>query len=131
MTTETKTKAIPDLYDGQIVGCAGCVKCGLRAYSKNVTCRSVFSVWPDYFDRTKDHTEQDPRWYQWTAVEAMNNRIQIQPVDGRNFYGTAEWAEATMEDMFNEAVRLQLTPDMIRVVFCLHDWVQDPGTASV
>jgi hypothetical protein len=98
----------------------------LRGWSKNVTCRSIFPT----FDEQSRYLE----FYEHSMVaRADPNR------PGAFLYGTSkqDWGKEgaplmTLADVLIEYLHTPgAKPEDLRILLCVHDWVQDEGTASV
>jgi hypothetical protein len=105
------------------VGNCGCKLCGLRGYSKNVTCRSVFPRFPD----------------KPILLESYESQISAREVGGRMFFASRQqdWTTEpptpkslaeTLIDFLNSP---DAQPEHLKILLCAHEWVQDPGTATV
>jgi hypothetical protein len=112
-----------------MVGNCGCKICGLRGHSKNVMTRNVFPVFPkdDYVLEAFE-----------SNITAEYNQSAKQYLFGskRKVYDAAkhEFTDEIMSlaDLLIDYVkRCGGDIENIRILLCVHDWVQDPGTETV
>ena len=112
-------------------GNAGCTKCGLRASSKNVTCRSVFCIWPDdekeYLLQMFENCIAVKSGVEWNdkKIDMIGVRPTVTRANDKGG-GCPDIAE-----LVGSIVKSGLTPEEARAVLCDHHWVQDKGTATV
>ena len=103
-----------------------CKLCGLRGHSKNVTCRSVF---PDFRGRPLLLASYE---HQIKARKDEEN-------DGQYLFGSnaRDWTQddAPFIGFAETLINYLKTPgaqiEDLRILLCVHEWVQDPGTATV
>jgi hypothetical protein len=107
-------------------GNCGCKLCGLRGYSKNVAIRSVF---PTFNGRP-------------LLLESYESYItaSVDPKDSdRYLFGSRalDWSKddtpkLSLADILIEYLGTPgATPEDLRILLCVHQWVQDEGTESV
>ena len=109
-----------------IDGTCGCRLCGLRGHSKNVQSRSVF---PSFRGR--------PLLLE--TYEACMKAREDKDEPGTYLFGSnsRNWAkdDAPLYTLADNLINYLQTPDAsiedLRILLCVHDWVQDEGTASV
>jgi hypothetical protein len=105
-----------------MAGNCGCSKCGLRGYSKNVTCRNTFAIWDDYL-----------------YLQSYELNVRLTEKDGQSYWSfkrTDYSGDVDRLMSFSEVLkefigRADFKPEHLDIVFCEHDWVQDPGTETV
>lgn len=101
-------------------GNCGCSKCGLRGWSKNVNTRNVFANW-DYFP---------------PYLQSYEMSVRLIEKDGHPFWAFKRMNYETDQLMtFSEVLkdmvsRSDFKPEHFDVIFCEHNWVQDPGTET-
>lgn len=107
-------------------GNCGCKLCGLRGYSKNVAIRSVF---PTFKGRP-------------LLLESYESQITaiVDPKDSdRYLFGSraVDWSKddtpkLSLADILIDYLgTASATPEDLRILLCVHQWVQDEGTESV
>lgn len=109
-----------------IDGTCGCKLCGLRGYSKNVATRSVF---PSFRGR--------PLLLE--TYEACIKARKDMEEPGTYLFGSnaRNWAEddASPYTLAETLINYMQTPGAsiqdLKILLCVHDWVQDEGTATV
>lgn len=107
-------------------GNCGCKLCGLRGYSKNVRIRSVF---PCYKGR--------PLLLE--SYETMMVARRDPERAGQYLFGTIsrDWTKEgtpyrTLADQLIDYLQTpDAKPEDLRILLCVHDWVQDEGTETV
>ena len=106
-------------------GVAGCKLCGLRAYSKNVRSRSVFPIF-DGHPRMLESFE--------AGIVARSN-----PDDSSQYlFGSRaqDWSKddaptiSLADYIINYLQMPDAKPEDLRILLCVHDWVQDEGTET-
>jgi hypothetical protein len=107
-------------------GTCGCRLCGLRGYSKNVATRSVF---PSFRGR--------PLLLE--SYEAGITALADATRPGQYLFGSRalDWSKDDTPpiSLADHIIRYLQSPDAkpedLRILLCVHDWVQDEGTATV
>ena len=108
------------------VGNCGCKVCGLRGWSKNVMTRSIFPIF---------NAEQ----YALEGVERSIVAREDPNRPGQYLFGTKaqDWSVES-EPYFSLAdvlikylERSDAALDDLRILLCVHEWEQDPGTNTV
>lgn len=107
-------------------GVAECKLCGLRAYSKNVRTRSVFPTF-------------EGRPLLLESYESMMVARRDPERAGQYLFGTnsRDWTkeDAPYRTLADQLIDYLKTPDAkpedLRILLCVHDWVQDEGTETV
>lgn len=108
------------------VGNCGCKLCGLRGYSKNVTCRSIF---PTFQDRPLLLES-----YEAGIVARRNPDDTSQYLFGSR---SLDWSKddtpaiSLADHIINYLKTPDAKPEDLRILLCVHDWVQDEGTETV
>lgn len=106
------------------LGNVGCKNCGLRAHSKNVTCRSVFPIF-----------ENSTLWmYEATIKARKDPDKQGEYLFGSNAVDYTKDSEPEIglgQTLINYLQHPQSKIEDLKILLCVHDWVQDPGTESV
>jgi hypothetical protein len=107
-----------------MVGNCGCSICGLRGHSKNVTCRNVFPIFDgDYhlesFEQGMSAKEFDGRMF-------YASRFHVWGSDG-NSVGYKTLADTLIEYLQTPNAKIE----NLKVLLCVHQWVQDEGTETV
>lgn len=103
-----------------MTGNCGCSKCGLRGYSKNVNTRNTFAIWDDYL---------------YLESFEISAKLMENP-DKHQFWSFKRWDYdkdrlMTFSEVLKDLIaRPEFKPEHLDIVFCEHDWTQDPGTAS-
>lgn len=103
-----------------------CKLCGLRGISKNVAIRSVFprfngrpillESYEAQIKARKDHDE--PGTY------LFGSKARNWGVEGDPLFSLAD-------TLINYLKTPGATPEDLRILLCVHDWVQDEGTETV
>ncbi len=107
-------------------GTCECRLCGLRGYSKNVAIRSVFPSFrgrplllESYEHQIKARKdEENPGQY----LFGSNSRDWFQ--DSAPYIGLAETLIGYLRSP-------DATPEDLKILLCVHDWVQDEASAIV
>lgn len=102
-----------------------CKLCGLRGYSKNVAIRSVFSTFEDRPILLESYESQiKARFDKESGMYLFGSNAQDWTKDDTPYYGLAQ-----------TLINYLQTPDAkiedLKILLCVHDWVQDEGTESV
>lgn len=108
------------------VGTCGCRLCGLRGHSKNAASRSIF---PRF----------DGRPLLLETYEACIKARKDTEEPGTYLFGTnaRDWAkdDAPPYTLAETLINYLQTPgasiEDLKILLCVHDWVQDEGTATV
>ena len=114
------------MYGDTKPGVCECKLCGLRGYSKNVTCRSVFPIFPNHYLEMYDglisarwNDEVDPPQYLFGSR-------------AKRWSGGDKESHKSLADMLIDYLKMPDTkPEDFRILLCVHSWVQDPGTETV
>ncbi len=107
-------------------GNCGCKLCGLRGYSKNVAIRSVFPTF-----RGRPLLLES---YESTMIARRDPERQGQYLFGTN---SRDWLKEgepyrTLADQLIDYLKTpDAKPEDLRILLCVHDWVQDEGTETV
>jgi hypothetical protein len=107
-------------------GNCGCRLCGLRGWSKNVMTRSVF---PDYGEDYALESFENGMTGEWSEEKQQylfgSRYERYNPETGEyTLLSLAETLIAYLQRSNNNY-------DGLKVLLCIHDWVQDEGTATV
>lgn len=107
-------------------GNCGCRICGLRGWSKNVMIRSIF---PNFGD---DYVLESFERQMIAEFNSEKNQYLFGSKRERYSQETDEYVPMTLAETLIEYLqRSQNNYDGLKVLLCVHDWVQDEGTASV
>ena len=108
------------------IGNCGCKLCGLRGYSKNVTTRSVFPTFKDRPILLESYESQ------------ITARVDTSDSDRYMFGSRAQdWSKEdapklSLADILIEYLGTRdAKPEDLRILLCVHQWVQDEGTETV
>lgn len=107
-------------------GNCGCRHCGLRGWSKNVMTRSVFADFGDDYILESFDSTMLAEWNEKTKqylFGSKRHRLDKEKDD----YVTMTLAETITEYL----TRSNNNYEGLKILLCVHDWVQDEGTATV
>jgi len=115
-------------YD-KIPGNAGCTICGLRASSKNVVIRNVFTIWPNEKTECLCQVHEN---YIAVVLDVKYGEQTIPMVGIRPTVKHRDTGETPdLGTIIMQMIDIGLSGAEIRAVLCDHRWVQDPGTNTV
>lgn len=110
-------------------GNCGCRICGLRGYSKNVHTRSIFPIFPND-DYVLESFERNitAEWNESAKQYLFGSKREVYDREKQEFTGEL----MSLADLIIDYVkRCGGDIENLRILLCVHDWVQDPGTATV
>ncbi len=113
-------------YDKQ-PGNAGCIKCGLRASSKNVIIRNVFPIWPEEHEYICQSYEMGICIDDVKFNEDTVTMVGVRP----HVINTKTGKKPSIGEYIRDMINCDLTGDEVQAVLCEHLWKQDPGTNTV